>query len=216
MLEQILNALKPFNAQLIAVSKTKPAEDIKALYHKGQLHFGENKVQELVDKYESLPKDIKWHLIGHLQSNKVKYIVPFVHCIHSIDSIKLLQEVEKEAAKIYRNVDVLIQFHIATEDTKYGLSLLEAKDLCEHFKTANYTYAKIRGVMGMATFTDNQQQISKEFEILKGYFTYLKDVYFPFDNHFKEISMGMSSDYPLALQAGSTMVRIGSLLFGNR
>jgi PLP dependent protein len=214
--QNLLTECKTRHAQLIAVSKTQSIESIKLLYQQGQLHFGENKVQELLDKYETLPKDIKWHLIGHLQTNKVKYIVPFVSCIHSVDSIKLLEEIEKEASKIYRKVNILLQFHIAEEDTKYGLDLKEAYELLEYFKTAQFEYVQIKGIMGMATFTENENQIQKEFQQLKQYFQLLKDTYFTFDNNFKEISMGMSSDYKIALQEGSTMIRIGSLLFGAR
>jgi PLP dependent protein len=218
LLQQIIQELKPTNTTLIAVSKTKPIADIKALYLQGQMHFGENKVQEMVEKYEQLPKEIQWHLIGHLQSNKVKFIVPFVHTIHSVDSIKLMQEINKEAAKIYRRVNILLQFHIAQEDTKFGLDLQEAMDLCELVVShkEEYQYINICGVMGMATFTENTAQIAEEFKELKINFTILKNTYFPFSSQFKEVSMGMSSDYKIAIENGSTMVRIGSLLFGNR
>jgi PLP dependent protein len=207
-----------YDATLLAVSKTKPIEDITALYIKGQRVFAENKVQEMAEKYEALPKDIQWHLIGHLQTNKVKYIVPFVHTIHSVDSLKLLQEIQKEASKIYRRVNVLLQLYIATEETKFGLSYTEAQEILD-VVAANpdeYNYINICGVMGMASFTDNQVQIRKEFADLKNSFTLLKNTYFPFTTDFKHISMGMSSDYEIALQEGSTMIRIGSLLFGSR
>jgi PLP dependent protein len=218
MYQTVLEHCKQHQATLVAVSKTKPAQDIKALYIKGQKHFGENKVQELMDKYEELPKDIHWHLIGHLQTNKVKYIVPFVHMIHSVDSIKLLDEIQKEAAKIFRTVNVLLQIDIAQEDTKYGLNLQEAQELLEIYTAQknNYNYINICGVMGMATFTDNQAQLATEFSTLKNNFQFLKDTYFPFTASFAEISMGMSGDYQLALAHGSTMVRVGSLIFGAR
>jgi PLP dependent protein len=218
MYQSILQKTHQHSATLVAVSKTKPHEDIKALYQQGQRHFGENKVQELCDKYEALPKDIAWHLIGHLQSNKVKYIVPFVHLIHSVDSIKLLAEIQKEAAKIYRTVDVLIQLYVATEETKFGLSLTEAQELLEEFTTKpeQYSFVNIVGIMGMASFTDNTAQVKEEFKTLRNYFQILKDTFFPFTSKFKEISMGMSGDYELALQEGSTMIRVGSLIFGAR
>jgi PLP dependent protein len=218
MYPQILEEARCAKATLIAVSKTKPIEDLKTLYHQGQKHFGENKVQELCDKYESLPKDIHWHLIGHLQSNKVKYIVPFVHLIHSVDSMKLLNEIQKEAAKIYRRVDVLLQLHIATENTKFGLSYTEADEMLQIVNASPdlYSYTNIVGIMGMASFTENASQVTEEFATLKNYFQLLKDNYYPFDSKFKEISMGMSGDYKLALQNGSTMIRVGSLIFGSR
>jgi PLP dependent protein len=211
-------ATKQAGALMIAVSKTKPVEDIKPLYLQGQRAFAENKVQEMCDKYDVLPKDIQWHFVGHLQSNKVKYIVPFVHTIHSVDSLKLLQEIQKEAEKIYRRVNVLLQFHIADEETKYGLSYLEAQDILNVI-AANpeaYCYINICGVMGMATFTDDANKVRNEFASLKNMFTLLKNTYFPMVSDFKEVSMGMSGDYAIALQEGSTMIRIGSLLFGHR
>jgi PLP dependent protein len=218
MYQQLLKETKAYNTQLIAVSKTKPLEAIKDLYSLGQRAFAENKVQELCDKYEALPKDIQWHLIGHLQTNKVKFVVPFVHNIQSVDSIKLLNEIAKETSKIYRNINVLLQFHIASEDTKFGLDMTEATELLEYFTTQKetYQYIKIVGVMGMASFTNNQKDIAIEFDNLKNIFTIIKQSYFPFDDGFKEISMGMSGDYKLAMAHGSTMVRIGSLLFGER
>jgi PLP dependent protein len=215
---ELQRAAKQASALLVAVSKTKPIEDIKGLYLQGQRAFAENKVQEMCDKYEVLPKDIQWHFVGHLQSNKVKYIVSFVHTIHSVDSLKLLQEIQKEAEKIYRRVNVLLQFHIADEETKYGLSYLEAQDILNVI-AANpeaYNYINICGVMGMATFTDDTEKVRKEFASLKNMFALLKNTYFPMVSDFKEVSMGMSSDYAIALQEGSTMIRIGSLLFGHR
>jgi PLP dependent protein len=218
MYQTIVEKCKQHDATLVAVSKTKPAQDIKALYFKGQRHFGENKVQELMEKYDDLPKDIQWHLIGHLQTNKVKYIVPFVHMIHSVDSLKLLDEIQKEAGKLFRTVNVLIQMFIAEEDTKYGLNLAEAHELLEYYTAQknNYNYVNICGVMGMATFTEDQQKVAAEFDTLKNNFQILKDTFFPYTNTFKEISMGMSGDYELALEHGSTMVRVGSLIFGAR
>jgi PLP dependent protein len=216
--KELLQITNQHQALLLAVSKTKPVEDIEPLYLAGQRAFAENKVQEMCEKYEQLPKDIQWHLIGHLQSNKVKYIASFVHLIHSVDSLKLLQEIQKEGAKIYRRINVLLQFHISTEETKFGLSYLEAKDILD-IVSANpdaYNFVNICGVMGMASFTDNQDQVQKEFADLKNTFTLLKNTYFPFASDFKEISMGMSGDYAMALQQGSTMIRIGSLLFGER
>jgi PLP dependent protein len=217
MLQRLQDICTKYNAQLVAVSKTKPQEAIHILYNQGQRIFGENKVQEMVEKYEALPKDIQWHLIGHLQSNKVKNIVPFVHLIHSIDSLKLLNEVQKEAAKINRVVQVLLQFHIATEQTKFGLDMQEATELLEYYTTGNnFNNVQIIGVMGMASFTSNTTQVQQEFTHLKNIFQTIKDSYFPFNTLFKEISMGMSGDYELALQEGSTLIRVGSLLFGNR
>jgi PLP dependent protein len=218
MYHQILKETQQHDTLLIAVSKTKPVSEIKEIYNEGQRHFAENKVQDLCDKYEEMPKDIKWHLIGHLQTNKVKYVVPFVHLIQSVDSLKLLNEISSEAEKIFRNVNVLLQFHIAEEDTKFGLNLTEAHELLEYY-TVNkdtYKYVNICGVMGMASFTNNQSQIAEEFQQLKNIFQLLKDTYFPFKDKFKEISMGMSGDYKLAMANGSTMVRIGSLIFGER
>jgi PLP dependent protein len=216
--QSLLQTATNGNALLLAVSKTKPIEDIKALYIQGQLAFAENKVQEMVEKYEALPKELQWHLIGHLQTNKVKYIVPFVHTIHSVDSLKLIQEIQKEAAKIYRRINILLQFYIATEETKFGLTYLEAQEILEVI-AANpdeYEYINIVGVMGMASFTDDKNKIRQEFADLKNIFLLLKNTYFPFQSDFKHISMGMSSDYEIALQEGSTIIRIGSLLFGAR
>ncbi len=218
MLQQLLDAVTHNKATLIAVSKTKPIAAIETVYAQGQRHFGENKVQELVDKFEALPKDILWHMIGHLQKNKVKYIAPFIHCIHSIDSMDLLYEVQKQAAKNNKIISVLLQFHIAEEDTKFGLNMLEASAILDIYTSENnpFTHIHVSGVMGMATFTDNVLQIEKEFKDLQHKFTFIKQGYFPFNTNFKEISMGMSSDYQIALANGSTMIRVGSLLFGER
>lgn len=203
-------------ATLVAVSKTKPVSEIEELYAAGQRVFGENRVQELVDKEAQLPKDIDWHLIGHLQTNKVKYIAPFVAMIHSVDSLKLLQEVDKQAAKNDRVVDCLLQFHIAEEETKFGLDWAEAVDLLCSESYASMQHVRVVGLMGMATFTDKEAQVQKEFRQLKTYFDNLKSDYFAEAAYFKEISMGMSGDYELAVGEGSTMIRVGSLLFGGR
>ncbi len=215
MYEQILKDLKPTHTQLIAVSKTKPNEAILELYEKGQRTFGENYVQELVDKYASLPKDIEWHFIGHLQSNKVKYIAPFVECVHSVDSIKLLQEIDKQAFKNNRKIKCLMQFHIAEEDTKFGFDTEGVADIPFN-DILNFKNIEIVGVMGMATFTNDKTQVKREFQTLKRVFDVLKTAYFNENPNFKEISMGMSDDYKMAIEEGSTMVRIGSLLFGKR
>lgn len=211
----ILKALGD-STKLIAVSKTKPNEDIQAFYDAGQRHFGENKVQELVDKAEALPKDIHWHMIGHLQRNKVKYIAPFVHLIHGVDSKRLLVEINKQGKKIGRVIDCLLQFHIAQEDSKFGFSFDEAKELLESDDFVEMEFVNVRGVMGMATNTDNTEQVRQEFRNLHDYFQVLKSHFFTFNNDFSEISMGMSGDYELAVEEGSTMVRVGSLLFGER
>jgi len=206
----------PEEVTLVAVSKTKPKEDILRAYNVGQRIFGENKVQELVNKFEALPKDIEWHMIGHLQTNKVKYIAPFIHLIHSIDSIKLLKEVNKEAKKNKRTIKCLLQFHIAQETTKFGFSLDEVKDFLSSDEFIELNNIELCGVMGMATFSDNKELIRDEFQLLHNIFHILKSHYFKFNPAFKEISMGMSDDYQLAMEEGSTMVRIGSTLFGGR
>ncbi len=206
--------LAPHNVELIAVSKTKPNEDIQALYDLGQRAFGENYVQELVDKEASLPKDIQWHFIGHLQSNKVKYIASFVHLIHGVDSEKLLQEINKQAAKHNKIIDCLLQVHIATEETKFGFDGPDLHHFLVSGRVASYTHIRIRGLMGMASFTTNETLLTQEFTTLKTYFDNAK-MAFP-NAQFDTLSMGMSSDYNLAIVHGSNMVRIGSLLFGAR
>lgn len=206
----------PEDVELIAVSKTKPAQQIQILYDLGQRKFGENKVQELVDKYEVLPKDIEWHLIGHLQTNKVKFIAPFVSLIHAVDSLKLLKEINKEAKKNNRIIECLLQFHIANEETKFGFSFEEAQELLESDDFITMENISIVGVMGMATFTENQEQVRDEFRTLNNYFSVLKSHYFKFNHHFKIISMGMSGDFKIAIEQGSNMVRIGSSIFGGR
>jgi pyridoxal phosphate enzyme (YggS family) len=193
---------------LVAVSKTKPNSDLLEAYHAGQKIFGENKVQELVQKAEDLPKDIIWHMIGHLQTNKVKFIAPFVSLIHAVDSIKLLKEINKRAKQNNRVIDCLLQVHIATESTKFGFDISEVN---EAINTANeYQNIRIVGLMGMATFTDNKQQVIQEFSSLKTVFDTVKN------EHITTLSMGMSGDYQLAIEQGSSMVRVGSAIFGHR
>ncbi len=206
----------PSTVQLIAVSKTKPNEDLLVAYDANQRHFGENKVQELCEKYQSLPKDIHWHLIGHLQTNKVKYIAEFIHLIHAVDSLKLLQEINKQAQKHKRIIRCLLQFHIAKEETKFGLDYTEAEEILSSLAYQSLANIEIVGVMGMASFVEDEQQITAEFKELKQTFTTLKEHYFVNKPSFCEISMGMSGDYTLAIQNGSTMIRIGSTIFGGR
>lgn len=206
----------PKNVTLVAVSKTKPNEVLMEAYEAGQRIFGENRVQELVPKSETLPKDIEWHMIGHLQSNKIKYIAPFVSCIHSVDKVKLLREINKQAAKNERVIRVLLQFHIAQEETKFGLSLEEAETYFASPEFAELNNIEIAGVMGMATFTDNETQVRNEFKILKAIFDTLRTSFFSTLPSFKEISMGMSGDYKIAMEEGSTMIRVGSSIFGSR
>jgi len=207
---QIIQEFANSNVTLVAVSKLKPASDIEALYKLGQIDFGENYVQELVDKQAVLPATINWHFIGHLQSNKVKYIAPFVHLIHGVDSLKLLQEINKQALKNNRVIDCLLQVHIAKEETKFGMDAPELSDALEAAK--HLPNVNIRGLMGMASFSDDQEVVASEFNYLHELFV---------THHFNlqptaVLSMGMSADYALAIKSGSTMVRIGSLLFGAR
>ncbi len=206
----------PENVLLIAVSKTKPANIIQAAYEGGQRDFGENKVQELVTKHSELPADIKWHFIGHLQRNKVKYIAEFVHLIHSVDSLKLLQEINKHGKKHNRTIRCLLQFNISQEESKFGLSRKEGKIILNSAEYKSMQHIEICGVMGMASFTQDENQISMEFDSLHNTFQEMKDEFFQDDNQFKEVSMGMSGDYKLAIKKGSTMVRVGSLIFGSR
>ena len=215
--QRINNELEA-KATLVAVSKTKPVADIQSLYELGQRHFGENYVQELVDKQPQLPNDVRWHYIGHLQSNKVKYIAPFVHLIHAVDSFKLLQEINKQAAKNNRTIDVLLQLHIAEEETKFGLDEKELLELLSYYETQKDQLQNIRicGLMGMASFTENEAVVRAEFKRLHNAFVNLQQSNFLFVSHFNTCSMGMSGDYKLAIEEGSTMVRIGSLLFGAR
>lgn len=204
------------NVRLVAVSKTKPIEDILEAYHAGQKIFGENQVQELADKFEKLPKDIEWHLVGHLQTNKVKYIAPFVSLIHGVDSLKLLIEINKQALKNNRIIDCLLQIYIADEETKFGLGFDEAIELLESQEFTELKNIRIVGLMGIATNTENLKQINEEFYELSTLFKGLKVSYFKNEDSFKEISMGMSSDYKVAIEQGSTLVRIGSDIFGQR
>jgi pyridoxal phosphate enzyme (YggS family) len=203
----------PEGVTLVAVSKTKPIQVLEEAYSAGQRDFGENKVQEMVDKYEQLPKDIRWHMIGHLQTNKVKYIVPFVHLIHGVDSLKLLQEINKQAVKVNRKINTLLQIYIATEESKFGLSVAELDEIIA--KKDDFQNIVFSGFMGMASFTHDQNQVKKEFSHLKQLFdkTQSSGV---FGDTFTILSMGMSGDYPLAVECGSTMVRVGSSIFGER
>lgn len=207
----------PAHVTLVAVSKTHPVEAIKEAYEGGQRVFGENKVQEMVEKSEQLPTDIHWHLIGHLQTNKVKYIAPFVTLIHSIDSGKLLKEVNKRAKQNDRVIDCLLQVHIAEEDTKFGMDVSEIKDLLASDEFKGFENVRVVGLMGMATFTEDETQIQREFKQLKSLFDQLNsDVPVTANWKLKELSMGMSGDYELAIEQGSTMVRVGSKIFGAR
>ena len=207
----------PSNVKIVAVSKTKPAATIELLYSKsGQRLFGENKVQELEAKHEILPADIEWHFIGHLQTNKIKYIAPFVSLIQSVDSYRLLREINKEALKQNRIIPCLLQFYIAREEAKYGFSLEEAFLMLDDNKFHELSNVSIKGVMGMATYTNDEPQIRSEFKTLFGYFELIKSRYFARDNDFCEISMGMTDDYLIAIEEGSTIVRIGSGIFGER
>lgn len=205
----IRSEVKSYNASLIAVSKTKPLTDILELKANDQLDFGENYVQELTEKHEQL-SDVNWHFIGHLQSNKVKYIAPFIHLIHGVDSENLLKEINKQGEKIKRVLPVLLQIFIATEESKFGFSFDEAKELLNKNIHALYPFVKISGFMGMASNTENKEQIRAEFHSLHSFFNEYKS------EHFNTLSMGMTSDYKIALDEGSTMVRIGSAIFGER
>lgn len=219
MIQDNLNKVRATVAQgvrLIAVSKTKPVEDLQEAYAAGQRLFGENKALEMRDKHAVLPEDIEWHFIGHLQTNKIKYIVRYVSLIHSIDSLALLQAVDKEAAKCDRVVDCLLQFHIATEETKFGLDMAEAEALLQSPEYAAMKHVRIVGVMGMATNTDDRDLIRREFRSLHDIKEELKTKYFADRPEFKEVSMGMSGDYQIALEEGSTLVRVGSAIFGAR
>jgi pyridoxal phosphate enzyme (YggS family) len=208
--------LQGTNCRLVAVTKTHPVERLREAYDAGARIFGENKVQEMAAKQPDLPPDVEWHLIGHLQTNKVKYIAPFVHTIQSVDSLKLLLEIERQAAKHNRVINALLQFHIAAEDTKSGLSLAEAEEILQSEAYSALRHVQLTGVMGVATFTDDEAQLRREFQELRGYFELLKQHYFAPQSEFKEISMGMSSDYKLAIAEGSTLIRVGSAIFGAR
>lgn len=211
---KIKNSL-PENVTLVAVSKTKPVTDLMEAYKAGQRIFGENKIQEMVDKWEQMPKDIEWHMIGHVQTNKVKYMAPFVQLIHGVDSLKLLEEINKQAQKNNRVIDCLLQIYIAEEESKFGLDEVELHNLLNSSTFNQMKNIRIVGLMGMATFTDNQNQIKKEFTHLKSIFDTLEKL--KSENcELRTISMGMSGDYQLAIACGSTMVRIGSSIFGGR
>ena len=202
--------------KIVAVSKTKPIEMIQEVYNDGYKIFGENKVQELVSKYEKLPKDIEWHAIGHLQRNKVKYIAPFVYLIHSVDSLKLLKEINKRAKQNERVINCLLQIHIAKEDTKFGLSFSEAEEIFQSEEYKSMQNIKIIGLMGMATHSNDNTIVLNEFKDLKSFFEKVKLKFFENKKEFSEISMGMSADYKLAIEVGSTIIRVGSIIFGKR
>ena len=209
---QELKSVLPKQVTLVAVSKTKPVHDLMKAYDVGQRIFGENKVQEMVEKHQQMPKDIQWHMIGHVQRNKVKYMAPFVDLIHGVDSLKLLTEINKQALKNNRCINGLLQIKIAAEDSKFGMTKNDAIQLIKSSEFKNLKNIKIKGVMGMATFTDDQNKIRKEFETLKSTFSELKSI----EDSMHIISMGMSEDYPLAIECGSTMIRVGSHIFGAR
>jgi pyridoxal phosphate enzyme (YggS family) len=211
---KIISSL-PENVTLVAVSKTKPVSDLMEAYNAGQRVFGENKIQEMTEKWEQMPKDIQWHMIGHIQTNKVKFMAPYVNLIHGVDSLKLLEEINKQAIKNNRIIDCLLQIHIAEEETKFGLDEQELNDLLASESFKNLNNIKIVGLMGMATFTDNQIQIKKEFEHLKSIFDNYQQLNTE-NCQLNTLSMGMSGDYKLAIACGSTMVRIGSSIFGGR
>lgn len=214
--QDLRSTFDPQGITLVAVSKTRPAEDIHALYESGHRDFGENYVQELVEKQQQLPGDIRWHFIGHLQTNKVKQIAPFVQLIHSVDRLKLLAEIDKHAKNSDRMIDVLLQIYIAEEETKFGLDEKEVIHLLDHYAGGSYRNVRIRGVMGMASFSEDEQQVRAEFKRLHDVFRNLQQTYFLGKGYFDICSMGMSGDYKIAVEEGSTMVRIGSLLFGAR
>lgn len=215
-IKDLQSELRGFQTKLIAVSKTQPLEKLKEVYDAGQRLFGENKAQEMMAKYEALPHDIEWHMIGHLQTNKVKYIAPFVSLIHSVDSEKLLQEIDKQGKKNNRVIPCLLQVHIAKEETKFGFDQKELTDFLSGPVCSALTNIEIVGLMGMATFTENEKTIRKEFQSLKKLFDELKEQALPPNVSMKELSMGMSSDYKIAMQEGSTLVRIGTAIFGAR
>lgn len=206
----------PGHVRLVAVSKFHPIEALEEAYAAGQRVFGESKVQEMTTKYEALPKDIEWHFIGHLQTNKIKYMAPYVALIHGVDSFKLLKEINKQAIKAGRTIPCLLQIHIAREETKFGFSFDECRQMLEEGCWKELTHVSINGLMGMATNTDDESIIQQEFHSLGAFFQKIKDSYFSNQPAFKEISMGMSDDYPLAIAEGSTLVRIGSKIFGQR
>ena len=215
----ILSSIKaelPKQVRLVAVSKYHPVEMIQEAYDAGQRLFGENHVQEMTQKFELLPKDIEWHFIGHLQTNKVKYIAPFVSLIHSVDSLKLLKEINKQAEKAQRVIPCLLQIHIAKEETKFGFSFDECREMLQQGEWKNLKNVQLCGVMGMGTFTDNVDQVRSEFHSLKDFFDEIKENVFSDNPSFREISMGMTDDYPIAIEEGSTLIRIGTKIFGER
>lgn len=218
LFQKIHRELQPYQSRLVAVSKTKPVEDIQAFYNAGQKMFGENYVQELVQKQPALPQDIQWHFIGHLQSNKVKYIAPFIKMIQSVDNLRLLKEINKQAAKQPRIIDCLLQMHVAKEETKFGLDENELMALLKETMShpENFQHVRLCGLMGMATNTNDETIIRKEFRQIKELQEKIKNSFSDQFPYFEEISMGMSSDYKIALEEGSTLIRIGSLLFGSR
>ena len=213
---QIKNSFHSTECQLIAVSKTKPLSDLQAAYEAGIRDFGENKVQEIQAKQPEMPADTRWHMIGHLQSNKIKYIAPFIYLIHGVDSFKLLLEIDKQGKKIDRPIPVLLQIHIATEESKFGFDQLELEEMLRSPEFTNLTHVQIQGLMGMASFTENQEQIRTEFRGLKQLYEELKERSLPLFVDLHELSMGMSGDYQIAQEEGSTIVRIGSSIFGAR
>ncbi len=215
-IEKFRLALEPYGAKLVAVSKTHPAEKIREAYDAGQLVFGENRVQELGEKQPLLPQDIHWHLIGHLQRNKVKYIAPFVSLVHSVDSLKLLDEINKQGQRCNRVIHCLLQVHIAKEETKFGLDAQELQQLVQSPELKTFDSVSIDGLMGIATLTNDLSQVRKEFQSLRGLFEELKQQPMPGTIHMKELSIGMSSDYKVALDEGSTLIRIGTAIFGER
>ena len=213
----LINFTASSNVLLVAVSKTKPNEDISELYHLGHRDFGENYVQELLKKQAELPQDIRWHFIGHLQTNKVKQIAPFVHLIHGVDSIKLLQEIDKVGAKLQKKINCLLQVHIATEETKFGFDKVEVLDTAKlYFKEGKYPNVQLCGLMGMASFTADEKQVQHEFQLLNSIFNEIKKDKSGDDKNFNILSMGMSNDYKIAVESGSNLIRIGSMLFGSR
>ena len=211
-----INAELPSTVRLVAVSKYHPVEALQEAYEAGQRIFGESKVQEMTQKYEVLPKDIEWHFIGHLQTNKIKYMAPYVSLIHGVDSYKLLVEINKQAIKAGRIIHCLLQIHIAQEETKFGFSTDECREMLQEGSWKSLENIQISGVMGMATNTEDEEEIIKEFDTLACFFHEIKNIYFQDSPSFKEISMGMSDDYPLAIKKGSTLIRIGSKIFGER
>lgn len=206
----------PQGVTLVAVSKTKPIEDLKEAYEAGQRIFGENKIQEMTEKWEALPKDIEWHMIGHVQTNKVKYMAPYVHTIHAVDSLKLLKEINKQAQKNDRIIHCFLQMKIAAEDSKFGLSKADLLDIITNESVAQFQHIKITGLMGMATFTSDENQIIEEFTSLQTVYSALQKESLPGNVILQTLSMGMSGDYELAIQCGSTMIRVGSAIFGAR